>query len=71
MNKEELEIYVQLSPGKKRAMTIRKRDPDFYSRQGKAGGKRTQELHPHIARFRDKKLAREAGLKGLKSQGRA
>lgn len=57
--------------GKKRARALLKDDPEFFKRIGSVGGKRTQELYPNVRNFVDKELARKAGLRGLKSQGKA
>lgn len=60
------------TPGRKRAKALLKKNPNFYIEAGRRGGETTQKLHgPKVQNFRNPAFAKEAGLRGLKSQGKA
>lgn len=70
MSKKNHNLPIELTPGQKRAKTVMARDPDYYKKLGRRGGKTAQELHPYIARFRDRDVARKASQKGLEERRR-
>lgn len=62
---------MNLTPGQKRALTLRKREPDFYKRIGSLGGKSRQNPYSHFSELKKSdpaELSRIGSIGGKKSK---